>query len=159
MWRVSCFQPLCRVAVIMCRGCVVVVLVLCCVLVGRGDPRAAERAAETSKPSSNLMTRDLDGIAGKEAVMLTVEYGPGAKSPPHRHDANVFVYVLEGSIVMQVEGQEPVTLQPGQTFYEGPKDVHLVSANASASRPAKILVFIVKDKGAPVTRPVTGTQH
>jgi quercetin dioxygenase-like cupin family protein len=141
----------------MSRRCVAVVLILCSVLVSVGDPHAAGRSDDTSKPAavSNLMTRDLDGIAGKEAVMLTVEYGPGGTSLPHRHDANVFVYVLEGSVVMQVEGQERVTLHAGQTFYEGPNDIHLVSANGSASRPAKILVFIVKDKGVPVTRPVT----
>jgi quercetin dioxygenase-like cupin family protein len=140
-----------------CRGAVL--LVLCGVLMCGGDPRAADRGDDTSKPAAvaNLMTRDLDGIAGKEAVMLTVEYKPGGTSLPHRHDANVFVYVLEGSVVMQVEGQERVTLHAGQTFYEGPKDIHLVSANGSASRPAKILVFIVKDKGVPVTRPVTGS--
>jgi len=117
---------------------------------------ATDGAKEASKPAvvTDLMKRDLEGIPGKEAVMLTVEYGPGGTSLPHRHDASVFVYVLEGSMVMRVDGHEPVTVQAGQTFYEGPQDVHLVSANASSSRPAKFLVFMVKDKGAPVGRPV-----
>jgi len=86
--------------------------------------------------------------------MLAVEYGPGESSRPHRHNANVFVYVLEGTVTMQVKGSPAVTLHPGQTFYEGPSDIHAVSQNASKTAPAKILVFIVKDTGAPVTRPV-----
>jgi quercetin dioxygenase-like cupin family protein len=86
--------------------------------------------------------------------MLTVEYAPGASSTAHRHNANTFVYVLEGSVVMQVEGGKPVTLGPGQTFYESPSDVHVVSKNASDSQPAKFLVFFVKDKGASALVPV-----
>ncbi|MFO7276780.1 MAG: cupin domain-containing protein [Pseudomonadota bacterium] len=100
-----------------------------------------------------LRTEELPGIPGKEAVMLTVTYPPGGSSMPHRHDAHVFVYVLEGSVVMQVDGEEPVTLRRGQTFHEKPSDVHRRSANASGTEPAKFLVFIVKDKGAPVSRP------
>jgi quercetin dioxygenase-like cupin family protein len=96
----------------------------------------------------------LAGLPGKEGVMLTVEYPPGASSTTHRHNANTFVYVLEGSIVMQVEGGKEVTLGPGQTFYESPDDVHVVSKNASNSQPAKFLVFFVKDKGAPSLVPV-----
>jgi quercetin dioxygenase-like cupin family protein len=111
-------------------------------------------ADESPKAVSPLMTHDLAGIPGKEAIVLTVEYGPGESSRPHRHDANVFVYVLDGTITMQVKGSPAVTLHPGQTFYEGPSDIHAVSQNASKTAPAKILVFIVKDKGAPVTRPV-----
>lgn len=103
---------------------------------------------------SPLMTKDLAGIAGKEAVMLTVEYAPGASSGKHRHNANTFVYVLEGSIVMQVEGGKAVTLGPGQTFYESPDDVHVVSRNASDTQPAKFLVFFIKDKGAMPSVPV-----
>jgi quercetin dioxygenase-like cupin family protein len=102
-----------------------------------------------------LTTRDLAGVPGKEVTMSTVEYLPGGASRPHRHDANVFVYVLEGSVIMQVEGQEPVTLTAGQTFYESPGDVHAQSANASQTKPAKFLVFMVKDKGAPATKPVS----
>lgn len=101
-----------------------------------------------------LVAKDLAGIAGKEAVMLTVEYAPGASSTKHRHNANTFVYVLEGSIVMQVEGGKEVTLGPGQTFYESPTDVHAVSKNASSSQPAKFLVFFVKDKDAAALVPV-----
>jgi quercetin dioxygenase-like cupin family protein len=104
------------------------------------------------------MTRDLTGIPGKEAIVLTVEYGPGESSRPHRHDANVFVYVLEGAITMQVKGGPAVTLHPGQTYYESPSDIHTVSANASKTERAKILVFIVKDKGTPVTRAVTAEE-
>jgi quercetin dioxygenase-like cupin family protein len=100
-----------------------------------------------------LMTKDLTGIAGKEASMLTVEYAPGASSAVHRHNAYTFVYVLEGSVVMQVKGGKEVTLGPGQTFYESPDDIHTVSKNASSTKPAKFLVFFVKDKGAPGTVP------
>jgi quercetin dioxygenase-like cupin family protein len=99
-----------------------------------------------------LVDKDMVGVPGKQLVMLTVEYPPGGASLPHRHDAQVFVYVLEGELTMQVEGSPAVTLHPGQTFYEKPDDVHLVSANASMTAPAKILVFILKDKNAPVTR-------
>jgi quercetin dioxygenase-like cupin family protein len=109
----------------------------------------SQKAAAAVKP---LVTRDLAGIPGKEVVMLTVEYLPGGASLPHRHDANVFVYVLEGSMIMQVKGKEPVTLKAGDTFYEGPDDIHETSANASKTEPAKFLVFIVKDKGVPTTR-------
>lgn len=101
------------------------------------------------------MTRDLVGVPGKEAVVLTVEVGPGEASKPHRHDANVFVYVLEGSLIMQVKGGAPVTLHPGDTYYENPSDIHTVSQNASKTERAKFLVFIVKDKGAPITKAVS----
>jgi quercetin dioxygenase-like cupin family protein/peroxiredoxin len=101
---------------------------------------------------TELMVRDLDGIPNKEALMITVTYLPGGASLPHRHDAQVFVYVLEGSMTMQVDGSAPVTVGPGQTFYEGPQDVHRVSANASRTEPAKILVFMVKTKGKPASR-------
>ena len=99
-----------------------------------------------------LVAKDLPGIAGKEAIMLTVELAPGAGSPPHRHDASTFVYVLEGSIVMSVKGGKEVTLGPGETFYETPDDVHTVSRNASTAKSAKFLVFMVKAKGAPVSK-------
>lgn len=103
-----------------------------------------------------LMTKDLAGVDGKEIIMSTVEYPPGGQSVPHRHDANVIVYVLQGTLTMQVDGHEPVTLKPGDTFHESPDDVHRVSANASKTEPAKFLVFMVKDKGKPPTRPVEG---
>jgi len=98
-----------------------------------------------------LRTQELVGIAGKEVTMLTVEYPPGGSSAEHRHNACVFVFVLEGAIVMQVRGGKEVTLGPGQTFYESPEDVHTVSRNASTTKPAKFLVFFVKQKGAPLT--------
>jgi quercetin dioxygenase-like cupin family protein len=101
-----------------------------------------------------LIDKDVVGVPGKELLMLTVEYLPGGASLPHRHDAQVFVYVLQGELTMQVAGSPAVTLKPGQTFYETPADVHLVSANASKTAPAKILVFMVKDKSAPASRDV-----
>jgi quercetin dioxygenase-like cupin family protein len=109
-------------------------------------------AAEDTKVTS-LMTRDLTGIAGKEGTMVTVEYAPGASSAEHRHNAYTFVYVLEGAVVMQVKGGKEVTLGPGQTFYESPDDIHTVSRNASSTKSAKFLVFLVKEKGTPATVP------
>jgi quercetin dioxygenase-like cupin family protein len=100
-----------------------------------------------------LLTKPLAGVDGKEGLMVVVEYPPGVASAAHRHNANTFVYVLEGSVVMQVAGSPAVTLTAGQTFYESPSDVHTVSRNASDSKPAKILVMLVKDVGAPVTLP------
>ena len=100
-----------------------------------------------------LMSKEFANIAGKEGLMLTVEYAPGASTAKHRHDAHTFVYVLEGSIVMQAEGGQAVTLGPGETFYENPADIHAVSKNASATKPAKFLVFMVKEKGAPPVLP------
>jgi len=111
---------------------------------------AAEDQAAKVTP---LIAKELSGIAGKEGIMITVEYAPGGASPQHRHNAHVFVYVLEGSLVMQVAGGQPVTVGPGQTFYESPSDVHAVSKNASDTKPAKFVVFMVKDKGAPPTVP------
>src|SRR5579872_2091430 len=101
-----------------------------------------------------LMSKDLPEVPGKEALMITVVYPPGASDPIHRHNAHAFVYVLEGSVVMQVKGGKEVTLTPGQTFYEGPADIHTVGRNASATKPAKFIVFLIKDKGAPVVMPV-----
>jgi quercetin dioxygenase-like cupin family protein len=100
-----------------------------------------------------LMSRDLADLPGKEGLILTVEYPPGGSDPVHRHNAHGFLYVLEGSVVMQVKGGKEVTLTPGQTFYEGPDDVHVVGRNASTTRPAKFLVFLVKEKAAPVLVP------
>lgn len=97
-----------------------------------------------------LLTKDLEGLPGKELSMMTVEYPPGGVDPVHMHHAQALVYVLEGSIVMQVKGGAPVTLTPGQTFYEGPNDVHIVGRNASRTTKAKFLVLLAKDKGAPV---------
>jgi quercetin dioxygenase-like cupin family protein len=100
-----------------------------------------------------LMTKELADMPGKEALMITVEYPPGSSDPVHRHNAHTFVYVLEGSVVMQVKGGKQVTLTPGQTFYEGPSDVHVVGRNASSTKPARFLVLLLKDKGAPVLVP------
>ena len=99
-----------------------------------------------------LLSKDLTNFPGKEGLMITVEYPPGGSDPIHRHNAHAFVHVLEGSIVMQVRGGKEVTLTPGQTFYEDP-DVHVVGRNASQTKPAKFVVFPVKDKGAPVLAP------
>ena len=111
------------------------------------------QAADQAKVT-DLMTKDLANIPGKEVTMITVEYPPGAVDPVHRHNAPAFIYVLEGSIVMQMKGGEKVTLHPGDTFYEDPAGIHLVGKNASDTKPAKFLVFLVKDKGAPLLIPV-----
>jgi quercetin dioxygenase-like cupin family protein len=103
---------------------------------------------------NELMSRDLAGTSGKEILMITVEYLAGGASLPHRHDAQLFVYVLDGAVRMQIQGSPPVTLGTGKTFYEGPDDIHTVSANASRTKPARILVFMIKDKGAPASSPV-----
>jgi len=102
---------------------------------------------------TDLMSKDLANLPGKEGLMITVDYPPGSADPIHRHNAHAFVYVLEGTIVMQVRGGKEVTLTPGQTFYEGPNDVHVVGRNASKTKPAKFVVFLVKDKDAPVFVP------
>ena len=101
-----------------------------------------------------LLSKDLAGDSRREVSLITVEYAPGGSTPAHTHHAQALVYVLEGSIVMQVKGAAPITLTPGQTWSEGPNDVHVVSRNASNSAPAKYLVFMVKDKGAPILTPV-----
>jgi len=115
-----------------------------------GRPLTAQQAAVTP-----LMTKELADIPGKEALMITVEYPPGGSDPVHRHNAHAFVYVLEGSVVMQLKGEKQVTLTAGQTFYEGPDDVHVVGRSASSTKPAKLLVLLVKNKGAPVVVPVS----
>ena len=123
-----------------------VALALLCLMTGTA---MAQQAKVTS-----LMSKDLPESPGKEMLMIIVEHAPGGSSPIHRHNAHAFVYVLEGSIVMQVKGGKEVTLIPGQTYYESPNDVHVVSRNASSTKPAKFLVFLVKEKGAPVLMPV-----
>jgi len=104
---------------------------------------------------TELLSKDLKDIPGKEVLMIIVEYPPGGADPIHRHNAAAFVFVLEGSIVMQVKGGKEVTLTPGQTFYEGPDDVHIVGRNASKTKPSKFIVFLVKEKGAPVLVPIS----
>ncbi len=111
-------------------------------------PLAAQQAKVTP-----LLSKDLIGIPGKEGTMITVEFAPGEIDAVHRHNAHVFVYVLEGTVVMQVRGGKELTLRPGDTFYESPQDIHVVGRNASKTEPAKFLVFFVKDKGAPFLEP------
>src|ERR687886_1319978 len=101
-----------------------------------------------------LVAKDLPELQGKEGVMILVEYPPGASDPIHRHNAHAFVYVLEGSVVMQLRDAAEVTLSPGQTYYEGPDDVHIVGRNAGDTRPARFVVFLVKSQGAPILEPV-----
>ncbi len=113
-----------------------------------GTVAAAQEAKVTP-----LMTQELVGLDGKEGTMIVVEYAPSGSDARHRHNAHTFVYVLEGSVVMQVKGGKEVRLRPGQTFYESPEDVHTVSRNASTTEPAKFLVFFVKAQGAPLTGP------
>jgi quercetin dioxygenase-like cupin family protein len=114
-----------------------------------GNPLFAQQAKVEA-----LASKDLVGVPGKELSMITVEYMPGGTDPVHTHQAQAMVYVLEGSIVMQVKGGAPVTLTAGETFYEGPDDVHIVGKNASRSARARFVVFLVKDKGAPILTPV-----
>jgi quercetin dioxygenase-like cupin family protein len=100
-----------------------------------------------------LLSTELAGAPSKEVVMIAVEYAPGYEGEVHRHNAQSFIYVIEGSVVMQVRGGKQVTLEPGRTFYEAPADVHLVGRNASKSEPARLVVFLIKDKGAPIVIP------
>ena len=122
-----------------------VALVLLCLAAGTA---MAEEPTVTP-----LMSKELAGDPGKEVLMITVEHVPGGSSAIHRHNAQAFVYVLEGSVVMQLKGGDEMTLTPGQTFYEGPDDVHLVDRNASTTEPAKFLVLLIKNKGAPALVP------
>ena len=123
-----------------------VALVLLCLASGTA-------IAQDAKVTS-LMSKDLTENPGKEVLMITVEHAPGGSNAIHRHNAQAFVYVLEGSVVMQLKGGQQVTLTPGQTFYEGPDDVHVVDRNASSTQPAKFLVVLIKNKGAPAVVPV-----
>jgi quercetin dioxygenase-like cupin family protein len=109
--------------------------------------------ADDGKVITALMHKEFTDIPGKEGLMITVDFAPGAEDPVHRHDAHAFVYVLEGTIVMQLRGAPAVTLKPGQVFYEGPNDVHLVGKNASDTQPAKILVVLVKNQGVDAVIP------
>lgn len=101
-----------------------------------------------------LFTKALSDYPGKEALMITVEFPPGAVDPVHKHDAHSFVYVLEGSIVMGVKGGREVTLKPGDTFYEGPNDIHTVGRNASQTEPARFMVLLLKNQGEPFFKPL-----
>jgi len=117
---------------------------------------AADASSTKDKEAkiTELFSKELTDLPGKEGLMLMIDYPPGSTDPIHRHNAHGFIYLLEGSIVMQVKGGKEVTLTPGQTFYEGPEDVHVIGRNASQTEPAKFVVFFVKNKGAPVLEPV-----
>jgi quercetin dioxygenase-like cupin family protein len=126
-------------------------------LLGLAVPLSAPLLAQDQAPHAkvtDLMTRPLPDFPGREAMMITVEFPPGGKDPVHRHDADAFIYVLQGSIVMGVQGQPEVTLKPGDSWYEGPHDIHSVGRNASMTQPAKFLVVALKKSGAPLTIPV-----
>ena len=123
-------------------------LMLSCLMVAQ--PAAAAPEASVTP----LRTEPLREYPGKEVQMIVVDYPPGAVDPVHRHDAHAFVYVLEGSIVMGVKGGKEVTLKPGETFHEGPDDIHTVGRNASSTQPARFVVFLIKNKGAPILTPV-----
>lgn len=114
---------------------------------------AAPPAAPPEAKVKELYSKALTDFPGKEGTMIVVEYPPGSVDPAHRHHAHAFVYVLEGSIVMQLKGEKEVTLKPGDTFYEGPSDVHVVGRNASRTEPAKFVVVLLKEKGAPILVP------
>ena len=124
----------------------IILVVLLSLIAG---PLMAQEAKVTS-----LMSKDLKDFPGKELLMIMVEHVPGGSNPAHRHNAHAMLYVLEGSVVMQVKGGKEVTLMPGQTFYEGPDDIHVVDRNASSTKPAKFLVVLIKNKGAPALVPV-----
>ena len=138
------------VAVIVLTG-IAGVIIAVTPLTGRAQEAAAAPAIDAKV--TDLLSKDLKDFPGKEGTMITVEYPPGAVDPVHRHNAHAFLYVLEGSIIMQVKGGKEVTLKPGDTFYEGPDDIHTVGKNASKTEPAKFVVFFVKDKGAPILVP------
>ena len=138
-------HPLTRSREAIARGIAVALLIVA--------PISVARAAEPGKVT-NLLTQALADVPGKEVTMITVDYAPGAVDPVHRHDGSAFIYVLEGTIEMQMEGGEKVTLHPGQTFYEEPKRVHAVGRNTSTTAPAKFVVFLVGNKGAPILTPV-----
>jgi quercetin dioxygenase-like cupin family protein len=123
-----------------------VAVVLLCLMTGMAMAQQA--------PVTELMSKDLPEHPGKEMLMIIVEHAPGGSTPIHRHNAHAMIYVLEGSVVEQVKGGKEVTLTPGQTFYEGPDDVHVVDRNASRTQPAKFLVVLIKDKGAPALVPI-----
>jgi quercetin dioxygenase-like cupin family protein len=127
------------------------ILALACLMSGTLVAQVAKVTQEAKV--TQLLSKDLTNLPGKEGLMISVDYPPGSSDPIHRHNAHAFVYVLEGSVVMQVRGGTQVTLTQGQTFYEGPDDVHVVGRNASDTKPAKFLVFLVKDKGAPILVP------
>lgn len=135
------------------KACALILCTLIAAAFAVGSAMAATTGTQKEAKVTGLMSKGLTDLPGKEGLMLMIEYPPGSSDPIHRHNAHGFIYVVEGSIVMQVRGGKEVTLTPGQTFYEGPEDVHVVGRNASQTKPAKFVVFFVKDKGAPVLVP------
>ncbi|HSE22718.1 MAG TPA: cupin domain-containing protein [Pyrinomonadaceae bacterium] len=131
----------------------IMVPVFLCLMTGTLIAQESKATAPEPKVTS-LMIKDLKDIPGKEVQMITVEYPPAGADPVHRHNADGFIYVLEGTVIMQVEGGKAVTLKAGETFYEGPEDVHTVGRNASSTKPAKFVVFLLKTAGAPALIPV-----
>ncbi|MGH8218799.1 MAG: cupin domain-containing protein [Steroidobacteraceae bacterium] len=143
-----------RSPLILKLGTAIAALLLCAPLARAQAPTDSGSHVVTSasrRGAGPLMRRDLIGVPGKEVLMSVIEVPPGASSPPHRHYAQVFVYILQGTMIMQVKGGPRVTLGPGQTFYESPTDIHTVSANASKTEPAKFLAILIKDKNKPAT--------
>lgn len=133
------------------KNSMTLILILFCFVAATSKAQESKGAPQAQV--TELMSKDLTNLPGKEGLMVTVVYPPGSTDPVHRHQAHGFIYVLAGSIVMQVKGGKETTLTPGQTFYEGPDDVHVVGRNASKTKPAKFVVFFVKDKGAPILVP------
>lgn len=121
----------------------------------RASASVAANVHNTKPRVTPLGTTPLPDMPGKEVLLLVVDYPPGGADPIHRHDAHGFIYVLEGSIVMGVAGSEPITLHPGQTFYESPTDIHTIGRNASKTKPAKFLVFLLKNQNTPPVIPVS----
>lgn len=122
-----------------------------CLLLALSSVLALSSAHAQTGTATRLMTKDLPDVPGKEGMVETVDFAPGEVSQPHRHNADLFVYVLEGTVITQVKGGSPQTVHAGEVFYESPTDIHIVSRNASETQPAKLLVFYVKAKGAPPT--------
>jgi quercetin dioxygenase-like cupin family protein len=116
-----------------------------------GGAQAQAQSTPLLSVGKDLMVKDLSDLAGKEAVVRANEYPPGTSNPPHRHDAHVFLYLLEGQLIVQRKGGKPVTLKAGDTYYEAPEDIHVMSKNPSATKTTKALIFMVKAKGAPST--------
>ena len=133
----------------------VLAFLITCTMIITSTLMAQKAAAEPAPQETitDLLTKDLAGDPGREVLMYTVDFPPGYSSPVHRHNAQVSVYMLEGSVVMQVRGGKEVTLRPGQSFYEDPNDIHVVSRNASSTESAKFLVFLIHKKGAPLVIP------
>jgi len=132
---------------------IALVLLLACSSVPASSSATDQDGARRTRAGTvtRLMTRDLPDVPGKEGMVEIVDFAPGEASQVHRHNADLFVYVLEGSIVTQLKGGAPRTVHAGDVFYESPTDIHSVSRNASDTQPAKLLVFYVKAKGTPPT--------